>query len=771
MKVRELVTTLSFESDTRGLKANSRAMFKFTKDTIKGADLMQGSMGRSFSGIVKAGMAAFNSLGRGFNQLKSTVGKGISATFKMHGIGDAQKQAMGLHTKLMAVAAMATGGIGAAGAAKSTFSAAGEFEMQMARLTTIFGQKMAPEIYDQMQQFAARTPFEMPDIVDFVASTQGAGFNFLDKSGKLNMAELAAIGDQVAASGKKLPEMAAAMISAQRGLPNMLDNFVGLAGKVEDGGITTSMFDRKTGKQIKGRIEEDDPNRAAAIQDFFVRGGRREGIVGGMERMSQTLPGKLSTLRDAVKNLQVQFYMGFQGNAHKFLDSIAKTVTKLTPDMKRLGVNVGDFLSHDLPGYLEKTRKVLPFVVGSLGLMYAHMVGIASMNFAAKIYAISKALNVMGISGMIVNGVIAFIPMLIGLAVLAVGTLAADFIYFCTTGESYLLDFTEKWPGLHDKIRDTYYLVKEVSLQVIQGFKSMGELMGLYLPPIIDGLKLGFHRMFAPVRVMLDIIVGLWKAVGDGIDGATVGLKNFMVWIDKYFPMIKKAGEIFDRFMWGSTGMPDPYAGQRPTEGVDAATVGRGVANPIATDLVKNARTVRDTAGYCLRAVGKMHNMTFGASANHLATRHAADAADIIARSDKFTEIKVTKEMLNDPKYMQLLHGATAIYNRQAGFSSVSGHAEVFDMVNKTANFGRGGVPLSQRSEHMLKNARYFVPVQNINQTATPSPTRAPAGGNQAVVNLNQNFNGPANPAQVGRAATNGLQQGFTLSGFGLTER
>jgi hypothetical protein len=163
--------------------------------------------------------------------------------------------------------------------------------------------------------------------------------------------------------------------------------------------------------------------------------------------------------------------------------------------------------------------------------------------------------------------------------------------------------------------------------------------------------------------------------------------------------------------------------------------------------------------------------MTFGASANHLATRHAADAADIIARSDKFREIKVTKEMLTDPKYQQLLHGATAIYNRQSGFSTKSGHIEMFDMVNKTANFGRGGVPLSQRSEHMMQNARVFVPVQSINQTPTPSPTRAPAGGNQAAITLQQNFNGPANPAQVKNAATNGLQQTLTLSGFSLTER
>ena len=82
------------------------------------------------------------------------------------------------------------------------------------------------------------------------------------------------------------------------------------------------------------------------------------------------------------------------------------------------------------------------------------------------------------------------------------------------------------------------------------------------------------------------------------------------------------------------------------------------------------------------------------------------------------------------------------------------------------------GQRVSETGNYVGANGYYLrIKDQHLNQTATPSPTRAPAGGNQAAITLQQNFNGPANPAQVRNAANAGLQQSLTLSGFSLTER
>ncbi len=785
MIVRELVTRLSYSYDGRGLNQSAKAVSKYTSQSSKQFSTLGSfaakTMGRSFSAISSAGMKAFAGLERGYNRVSRTISKGFEATIKFHGLDKVEGRVNRLNSgfrNMATLAAGAVGGLTLGGAAKSTLTAGGEFETQMARLTTIFGEQAASSVYKQMQQFAAKTPFEMPDLVEFIASTAGAGFGMTKADGTLDMQKLTALGDLASASGKGLPELSQAMISANRGLANMMDNFVGLAGKVEDGGITTTMFDRTTGKTTTGKIDMESATKQADILDFFVRGGERGGVTGGMERLSQTLPGKLSTLRDAVKNLQTQMYLGFQPSVHQFMDRFSASVEKLTPKAKELGLQFGAFVKNDLPGYLEKARKAIPYVVTGLGLMYAHMLGIKTLQFANVIYRASVALNAMGLSGAVAAGGMALLPLLIGGIVAGIGLLTADIIYFANTGESHLLSFTEKWPGLNDKIRNAYYLVIELAKQVDQGFRSMGELMSMYLPPILDGLKVGFRRTLTPARVTLEIIVGLFKAIGDGIGWAIEQLGRLGNAIAN-MPGMDTLGRFFGGFEGGHG--PNRDRGLTPVSG-NASNRILQAGMSFTTGAPGSSMADRWALGQSKQdGLGVKKLFIDGVACAISAEKIVANAGGSQALLNQMTpSVPQTYNNLINSGMAELvpasqLQGGELFFHKNLGHMGVVGpdgkkliHASnsrgkeigMGQRLTQTGNYlGAGGYYLRIKDQHLMQ--------QNV---PAPSPNRAAggAGGNTAQVQQVININGPTNPAAAGQAAKRGIEQVFTNNGLML---
>ena len=112
-----------------------------------------------------------------------------------------------------------------------------------------------------------------------------------------------------------------------------------------------------------------------------------------------------------------------------------------------------------------------------------------------------------------------------------------------------------------------------------------------------------------------------------------------------------------------------------------------------------------------------------------------------------------------------LLHGATVIYNRQAGFSPTAGHAELWDTYKKKAYYGTGAASMV-RSDQMINNARVFVPV---------SPSQV-GGGNSANITNNVQVNvgsSNASPSTIGNAAARGASNGTTkgMQGVRTTTR
>ncbi|MBF2051960.1 MAG: hypothetical protein IGS03_00675 [Candidatus Sericytochromatia bacterium] len=795
--VNELITRLTFKQDKAGIKAYEAGLTGISKTAAKvaassGASFAKmtsqntrrfGTMGKlmervmtgSFGKIVSAGSKAFMGLESRFAKLRGTMGKGLSATIKFHGLDKETSRVTALHSKLLGLAALAGGGMTAGAAAKSTFTAGGEYEMQMARLTTLFGEQAAKGLYTQMQQFAAKTPFEMPDIVDFIASTTGAGFNFRKKDGTLNMEELTAIGDQVASSGKKLPEMAQAMIGANRGLANMIDNFFGTAGKVKDGGIETILQDK--GKEIKGFIGEDDPNKQEKIKQFFVSAGMREGYAGGMERQSQTLPGKLSTLRDAVKNLQTQFYLGFQGNAHQFLDKLAQFVEKATPKMKELGVQVGIFVKHDLPKYLKVIKELLPWIGTGLAVMYSHMVGITTLKFALWLWKAEAALRAMGFAGMIANAGIFGLPALIGGVVLALAAFGADFVYWFNTGESMILKFTERWPWLHDAIKGVYEGLQIFFIALQMGFENIGAGMANVwqwakdkLPWAFSALGVAWNIIYIPLKTGLDILKGLWQAIWDGIVGSMRALENMFDWLKKTFPLLEKAGNLLGS-IWNYKGEDGVTGTGSGSSRILNSAQNFAIGSPGKSQADRWAKSSDVMDGWKVKQL-YISGVACAISSKKVVQNAGATQQVLSNMSASVPETykKLLASGLAEIVPANQLKGGELFFQKNMQHMGVVG-ADAKSLIHASNSSGKQ-IGMGQRftsTGNYLGGNGLYLRIKDQGFTAMPSANPVPAGGGKGgnSVTVQQTFNVPVQPNAVKRATQDGVTNALNKAAAG----
>ena len=770
--INELVTRLSFKLDNRGAAAFDRRMQQMAGAANRAVNRMQSgfsrmyarldrlsggfvssmvkSMGAGFSKIYTLGMSAFSRLSTGFNNLRNTVGRGLNAAFKLSGVRAAESQVSGLQRQIAGIAAATLGAVGAGQTGKFVFGAASEYETAITRLTTLVGTQKAPQIFKDLQKFAATTPNELPEVIEMFNRLEGAGFELLDKKGNVKYDVLTQLGDLAAASGQKLGMLTETMLSAGRGMGSMVDNFTGLSAKAEDGVLAVEMFDRVTGKTVKKLI---DPKNKAALREFFQAGGRRQGIAGGMEALSKTLEGQQAQIQDALKSTAVAFYQGFGPHVHKLLLNVINSMGDFEGKIKGVGRNVGVFVSKDLPGILRTIKDIAPLAAWGIGLMVANMTG-------GKIIAAANIIKGMSLSMIAIEGAAVVANLAVGGLFLVAGAVMLDFVNYLTTGESKLGEFAAKWPWVKQGLESAYESWKIFYFALEIGFKKIWiQLKGW----------MGEVKYFA--QYLWDSVLEPFKMYGENLRTTFDAVKELFGWIsDRVKPltdslgrMAELAGLIFNRGQGDDgmgnvgNGLPSPVAG------------GVGVNQSMANSLVKAAQVTKTAAGYCLNAVWRAQNLGLkgvNLGDSKITSKHAADSAAQLANDPRFKEIKVTAQMMDDPKYARLLHGATAIFSRTSGYSPISGHAEIWDMQQRAALYGRGPKSL-ELSKSRLAGARVFVPRSNLDQMpASTGAGMAPAPG--ASVVITQNFNGAANPSTVKRAAQEGT--GTALNKAALTK-
>lgn len=262
--------------------------------------------------------------------------------------------------QLVAVAITAAIGL----MAKATIKSSADMEAYMITLTNLYGDlETAGEKMEWLLDFAQRTPFELPGLIDAMTKLKAYGIEFEGVIGTL--------GDTASAMGKPLDEAVEALADAQTGEFERLkefgikaveitkSNYEALGATQEQVGLTALTY---TDAQMQQAIKVIDRNNRQAITSA-VTGIWDEKYMGGMEALASSAKGIWSNIWDSLYKGQLAF-MGFDEATKQFregslfdrmkagLGGVLDTVQNI--DFEKAGRGVETFF-----GWMDKGKEIL----------------------------------------------------------------------------------------------------------------------------------------------------------------------------------------------------------------------------------------------------------------------------------------------------------------------------------------------------------------------------------------------------------------------------
>lgn len=194
----------------------------------------------------------------------------------------------------------------------------------------------AKQIFADLQEFAATTPFQLNELVNSFTKLENRNFN-------PTIEQLRTIGDIAASSGKSIDQFVEAILDAQTGEFERLKEFGVVAKKNGDELNVTFRGQTTTLK-----------NTSEAISDYLLGLGKLPGIQGAASAVAKTLDGSISNLEDNMKRLFATIGSG-GGVLKGMIDSVNFLVGA-----------VNDFLDVPLSEELRKQQTQFNALIGVL---------------------------------------------------------------------------------------------------------------------------------------------------------------------------------------------------------------------------------------------------------------------------------------------------------------------------------------------------------------------------------------------------------------------
>ncbi|MGA7932479.1 MAG: hypothetical protein WCA35_02765, partial [Kovacikia sp.] len=226
----------------------------------------------------KVGLTAdqFNKLDQAVGNVGKT-GKGIDNI--LQGIGQGAGQ---LIANTVAVAASSLPSL----ISSSTL----QFEKFRTVLNTLYGdQAKAEAAFAGIKEFAAKTPFQLDEVVDSFLKLKNRGIEPSNDA-------LTKLGDFASSQSKSLGQITSALLAATTGELEQIRGF----------GVEASSAGDKVTFSFKG-LTQTVANTPEAVTAAILKFGELKGVAGGMEAQSKTLGGQLSNLQDATTQLATKF--------------------------------------------------------------------------------------------------------------------------------------------------------------------------------------------------------------------------------------------------------------------------------------------------------------------------------------------------------------------------------------------------------------------------------------------------------------------------------
>ncbi|WP_213997056.1 tape measure protein [Tepidanaerobacter syntrophicus] len=267
-------------------------------------------------------------------------------------------------------------GAGATAAIAFPLKLAGEFEQ--ARMSLDFymgGVKEGQKAFEDLVDFAAKTPFEFPFLQSMTVQLMGTGYNFEQAKRALT-----AFGDAAGRTGAGMEGISNAMVGftqiASAGTLNLQDlKQVALNLK-----LPLNIFAKELGvaESAMGDIGRAGISSQKAMEAIVRTLEKR--YAGGLEQLSGSFEGLLSTIKDTARLTVWHFGKGMMDPVKRIMNDIigltedsGKGFEKFQQRLEKLGKNVGE-------SFEDAYKKVKRFIEG-----YASNPKFQNLSFSGKV--------------------------------------------------------------------------------------------------------------------------------------------------------------------------------------------------------------------------------------------------------------------------------------------------------------------------------------------------------------------------------------------------
>lgn len=209
----------------------------------------------------------------------------------------------------------------------------GQFQGFENLLKNSLGEAQGANVFQQIKDDAAVTPFEVDQLTESFIKLQSSGFDpTIDKINNL--------GDIAAAKMKNIDQLTEAVIDAQQGEFERLKEFGIRASK--DGDKVTFTYNK---------IATTMKFSASAVEEYLMALSKQEGIQGSMAAMADTYIGKQSNINDQITQFKnglaidlkpaLDWYLNAQSQSIVLMQSGVDWIKQNTDVVKTLGIVVG----------------------------------------------------------------------------------------------------------------------------------------------------------------------------------------------------------------------------------------------------------------------------------------------------------------------------------------------------------------------------------------------------------------------------------------------
>ncbi len=274
----------------------------------------------------------------------------------------------------------------------------------------------ATQITQQLKQIAANTPFELPQLADTTQLLMNYGFTADDAMEKMQM-----LGDISQGSADKMTRIATAYGQMSSAGKVSLED---VKQMIEAGFNPLQEISKSTGESMASLYDRISDGSLSV--DEITASMERSTSAGGkyfqsMDKQSQTLNGKISTLKDTFNE--------FAGKAMQGLsDVLSNTVIPA------------------LTGVLSHSDEIMAVLNALLPVIVAVGSAFASWKIVNFIQDIPKMIGSVKTAILGVNAALAANP--VGAVVAAISALVAVFLYLWNTSEEFRQFWTDMWNGI-----------------------------------------------------------------------------------------------------------------------------------------------------------------------------------------------------------------------------------------------------------------------------------------------------------------------------------